>query len=199
MLQLQRGKKVQNVEDRRSVEEDLEQDLPDRLHVPEPHVERGEQHREAAREAAERHQQQRQGEPLHTRLHARGEHEHEHGEQVQQQVEVGDQEHRERHHQPWELDFAHQVLAVGHRRDRPARGVGEKGEEDDSREQNRRVEADARAEPHELGEDDVEDAEQKQRPHQLPQVAEHRPEEAQLELHDGERHREVDQSAEIAS
>ena len=64
--------------------------------------------------------------------------------------------------------------------------------EHDREQQLERVVLDVAAEPHDVREHDVEDAEQHQRPHQRPQVAEHRAEVADLEL--VLREREDDQS-----
>ena len=148
-----------------------------------------------AGEGPEREQHQRKREPLEPRLHPRGEHEHQHGEQVEREVEVGQQDHREGHHQPRKLDLAHQVLAVQDGGHRAAGGVGEEGVEHHAGEQDRGVVRHALAQLHELGEDHVEDPEQHQRPHQLPEVAEHRAEEAQLELQGGQRDGELEQPA----
>jgi hypothetical protein len=55
------------------------------------------------------------------------------------------------------------------------------------------------AQPDELHEDDVEDAEQHQRSHQLPRVAEDGAEELQLEVRDRERPRELQEAARVAA
>ena len=55
------------------------------------------------------------------------------------------------------------------------------------------------ADAHDLGEDEVEDAEQEQRPHQRPDVAERRAEEAQLEVGDGEHPGEAPEAAQVVA
>ena len=97
------------------------------------------------------------------------------------------------------MHLAHQRLAVGHRADRGARGLRVERVDDDPHQQDHRVVLDAAAEPHELGEHEVEDAEQQQRPHQLPEVAEHRAEELEPELEHGERPRQGPEPLRVAA
>src|SRR5262249_5837513 len=123
----------------------------------------------------------------------------EHRDQVQPEVEERGQHGGERDGQPRELDLAHEVLALDERADRPARGLREEAEEDDAQQQRDRVEAHAAAEVEDLREDDVEDAEEHQRPDQLPQVAEDRAEEAQAEVGDRDRPGQLAQAARIAA
>ena len=190
--------RLDRVDDRGRVEGQLEHDLPDRLDVPEPHVERREQHRQAGHEDGQRGEQERDLEPRPARPDAGGEREDEHHEQVERQVERGGQHDRHRDRHPRELDLAHQVLALDDRVDR-ARALREERVEHDVGQQDDGIERDRPADLHELREDDVEHAEQQQRAHELPQVAEHRAEEAQLELGRRQRDRQVREPAQAAA
>ena len=97
-----------------------------------------------------------------------------------------EQHDRQRDHHPRELDLANEVLAVDDAAHGARGGFGEEGEQHDRAEQLRAVvllpgcvlAVDLR----DLGEEHVQHAEQQQRAHELPQVAEHRAEEAQLEF-----------------
>ena len=75
----------------------------------------------------------------------------------------------------------------------------EEREQHDAQQQRDRVELDVGAEPHDLREDHVEDAEEHQRADQLPQVAERGAEEAQLEVADGHRPRQVPEPARVGA
>ena len=85
----------------------------------------------------------------------------------------------DRDRQAREVDLAHEVLAVHDRGHGVAGGLGEVLVGDDAHQQHDRVVLDVRADREHLGEDRVDDAEQHQRPHQAPQVAQRGAEEAQ--------------------
>ncbi len=110
------------------------------------------------------------------------EREDQHDEQVEHQVEEGEQHDREGDDQSRELDLAHQVLAVHDAAHCAGGGFGEEREQHDRPEQLHPVELFARlAAATDVGDQDeehVQHAEQQQRLHHLPDVAEHRAEEA---------------------
>ena len=109
-----------------------------------------------------------------------------HDDQVQHEVEERQQHHRERDHQPRELDLAYEVLAVHDAAHRTAGGFSEEREQHDRAQQLHAVELfarlAARAHMADHDEEHVQDAEQQQRPHHLPDVAEHGAEELELEF-----------------
>ena len=134
------------------------------------------------------------------RLDARREHEHEHHDEVQRQVEDGGEHRGGRDDEPREADLAQQRLAVLHRgHGRCPSPLGVEGEQDHAAEQHDRVVLHLVAEVHELGEDDVDDPEQQQRAHQLPQVAQRRAEELQPEVGRRERPGQVREAARVVA
>ena len=129
-----------------------------------------------------------------------GEQEDQHRDQVEREVHQRGQDDRHRHGQPRELDLAHQVLAVHQRGDGAAAGFAEEAEEHDPEQQRgREVRLFARRGQDRVAEDEVDDAEQQQRPHHLPQVAEGRAEEGELELRAGQRPGQVPEPARIGA
>jgi hypothetical protein len=188
---------VDRIEDGRAVEEQLERDLPDRLDVAVADEQRGQQHARPRREQRQRRHEQRQLQPAQPHIAAGDEQEHDHRAEVERHVEQRGEHGRERNGQPRELHLADQRLPIHKRRHRAARGLGEEGEDDDAEQQRDGIELYVASQPHNLGEHDVEHAEQQQRPHELPQVAERRAEEAQLEVAYSERARQVPQAPRI--
>jgi hypothetical protein len=95
-----------------------------------------------------------------------------------------------------EVDLAHERLAVDQASHRAAGDLREEHEQHDPEQQRDRV-VDAAADAEEQREDDVQHREQHQRPDDLPQVAERRAEEAQLEVGDGERPRQAPEAPRV--
>ena len=129
------------------------------------------------------------------RSNAFGQREDHHHDQVKAEVEQCQEDNRERDDQSRELDLAHEVLAIDNATHRATGGFREEGEKDDRAEQLCSVELVGRAlqpvDLRDLREEYVQHPKQQKRPHELPDVTQHRAEETKLELVAGNVVREV--------
>ena len=133
-------------------------------------------------------------EPLDPWRQAVRQREHEHGDEVHPEVEQRGERHRQRDHHPREAHLAQQRLALNEALHATRRRLGEIGPQHDPGEQVDAVVGDALADLEDDREDEVQHAEEQQRPHQRPQVPERRTEVAQLELGPRERQRQLDET-----
>ena len=189
-----------DVDDRRAVEERLHGDLPDRLDVAEAHVQRRQQHPDADRERREQQHERDAAAasspvPARPRSSANTSTARKFMPRLNSAVSPTDSGIDE----PREAHLAQQALACQQALHAAGGRLGEEGPQHDRSEQVDGVVLDARLEPQCAREDDVQHAEEQQRPRERPEVAEHRAEVAQLELGDGERDREVPEAPQVVA
>ena len=187
------------VHDRGAVEPGLKGYLPDRLNVSVANVEGREQHAGSCRQHHESQHDREHLQPAEARRHAVGEGEDEHGDEVHPQVEQRCERDGQGHDHPGKANLAQESLPQLQRGDAVARGLREVGPEHDRGEQVHAVVGDPRADVDDLREEEVEHAEEQQRAHQRPQVAERGAEVAQLELGARQRQRQLDETSQAAA